>query len=117
MRLVLILAFSLCAAGAAQAQISNRRSLRHQPPTIPGTKPGGFKPYEGYQPPKPYQPYQAPQSQSVYRDGPFSPAGEARRERKAAAAERARQNGAFSPAGEAKRERAREKRDATINPF
>jgi hypothetical protein len=119
MRLVLILAIGLGAAGAAHAQIQPPRNpYAISPPTLGSTATGGaFKPYEGYQPPKPYQPYDPARSPSVDGDGPFSPAGEARRQRKAEAAERARANGAFSPAGEAKRERAREKRDAVITPY
>lgn len=113
MRLLLILALSLGAAGAAHSQIQPPKNpYEISPPTIGSTTSGGaFKPYEGYQPPKPYEP---PKTRSVYDDGPFSPAGEARRERKAEAAERARANGTFSPEAAAKRERAREK---AYNPF
>jgi hypothetical protein len=54
---------------------------------------------------------------SVYADGPFSPAGEAKRQRQQEAASRAQENGYFSPAGEEKRHRAQMKHDAAINPF
>jgi hypothetical protein len=119
MRLVLILAVGLGATGAAHAQIQPPKNpYAISPPTIGSTTMGGaFKPYEGYQAPKAYQPYDPAKSASVDGEGPFSPAGEARRQRKAEAAERARANGAFSPAGEAKREREQAKRDKTISPF
>jgi hypothetical protein len=105
MRLIMILALSL-AGGAAQAQIQPPKNpYAISPPTLGSTASGGaFKPYEGYQPPK------------VSAD-PFSPAGEAERERRAAKAEQARTNGAFSPVGEAKRERDQAKRDKANNPF
>jgi hypothetical protein len=103
MRLVLILALSL-AAGAAHAQFQPIQPVPGIPgiPNIPGPKaPPAFKPYE------------LPKASA----DPFSPAGQAERERRAAAAERARTNGMFSPAGEAKRERAQRRHDAEINPF
>ena len=87
--------------------------LRHQPADtgLDHLHAASFKPYE---PPKSYEPPKLP---SVYADGPFSPGGEAKRERKAEAAERVRTNGPFSPEGEAKRERAQAKHNAAINPF
>ena len=87
-------------AGAAQAQL-----VRPPSPYAPS---GGFKPYA---PPKPYEP---PKPASVYADGPFSPAAEARRARKAAEPPA---GGLFSPDGEAKRARAAARRDAANNPF
>jgi hypothetical protein len=107
MRSVLILSLALGAAGVAQAQIQPPKNpYAISPPTIGSTQSNGsFKPYE------------PPKLPSVYADGPFSPGGEAKRERKAEAAERARTNGPFSPEGEAKRERAQAKHNAAINPF
>jgi len=101
MRLALIVAIGLSAAGAAQAQIQPPRNpYAITPPTL-GPAPGAFKPY---QPPK-------------ASDDPFSPAGQAARARRAEAAERARENGVFSPAGEAKRQREQARRDRANNPF
>jgi hypothetical protein len=104
MRLVLFLVLSLGVAGAAHAQFQPIAPIPPVPgiPNIQGPKPTpAFKPYEL---PKPSA-------------DPFSPAGQAERERRAARAEQARTNGVFSPAGEAKRERAQAKRNAEINPF
>ena len=101
MRLVLALAaaFSL-AAFAVQAQI------KHVPdvPPVPGV------PSFGATPPA-VKPYQPPKLPSVYDDGPFSPRGELKRERRQNAAPAP---GPFSPEGEAKREREQAKR---YHPF
>ncbi|MFI4964597.1 MAG: hypothetical protein ACHP9T_04435 [Caulobacterales bacterium] len=97
--LALAATFSL-AAGVVHAQI---RPIPGMPvlPTIGSPKPPrAFTPYA---PPKPYQP---PAATNVYGEGPFSPAAEARRERKAG---RAPVGGPFSPEAEAKRERERAK--------
>jgi hypothetical protein len=110
MRLVLILAFSLAAAGAAHAQFQPIQPVPPIPkiPKIEGPQPAKpFKPYTGI---KPYQP---PRLLTPAND-PFSPEAEARRERKAA---QPPMGGAFSPEGEAKRERAQAKHDAALNPF
>ena len=99
--LALAAVFTL-AAGAAQAQIQPPKNpYMPKAPTIGGA----------------FKPYVPPKMPSVYADGPFSPRGEARRERRNEAAERARTNGVFSPIGEAKRERAQARRDAANNPF
>lgn len=113
MRFVLILTFSLAAAGASHAQIQPPRNpYAISPPTLGSTtSTGSYKPYEA---PKQYEPPKLP---SVYADGPFSPGGEAKRQRRAEAAERARANGVFSPEAEAKRERAQARHNAAINPF
>jgi len=105
------------AAGTAQAQIQPPKNpYAISPPTLGSTAAAGtFKPYEGYQPPKAYAPPMP--THSVYEDGAFSPGGGAKRERRAAAAERARENGVFSPAGEAKRQREQARRDKALSPY
>jgi hypothetical protein len=112
MRQFLVLAVGLSlTAGVASAQLPGLPALPGAPkdPTAPkmATAPA-FKPYE---PPKPYAP---PRTTSVYADGPFSPAGEAKRARKA---NEPPPGGVFSPEGEARRARAAAKRDAANNPF
>jgi len=110
MRLPIMLALSLTAAAAvgAHAQIQPPRNpYAVVPPTIGSMK--STQPIGGAT----FKPYQAPKPSA----DPFSPAGQAARERRGAAAERARTNGVFSPAGEAKRERAQARRDAANNPF
>jgi hypothetical protein len=58
-----------------------------------------------------FKPYQPPASSSVYADGAFSPAGEARRQRHENAAPA---GGPFSPEAEAKRRKDQEK---VFHPF
>ena len=100
--LALAAAFSL-AAGAAQAQLKPMPSMQPIPPFgAPVNIPGMIKPYRPPEPPK---------TVNVYDDGPFSPAAEERRARKANAAPA---GGMFSPEAEAKRERERAK---TFHPF
>jgi hypothetical protein len=70
-----------------------------QPPTPPG--------YRSYEPPA-FKPYRPP---SVYDDGPFSPAAEARRARRSL---QPPAGGAFSPEDEARRRR---ERDKSFHPF
>ena len=72
--------------------------------------------YSGFRPGQPPKIYGTLNSQEPT-DGPFSPAGEAKRARQQARAEQARQNGEFSPAAGAKRDIANAKRDAALNPF
>ena len=81
------------AAGAAQAQIKPVLGV----PPVPGV------PAFGATPPA-FKPYQPPKPPSVYGDGPFSPRGELRRERRQNAAPAP---GLYSPEGEAKRQRER----------
>ena len=91
------------AAGAAHAQFQPIEPIRAptNPYALPqAPHPQAFKPYT---PPEPFKPYTG---QSVYQDGPFSPAGEARRERRA---NKPPAGGPFSPEAEAKRERERAK--------
>jgi hypothetical protein len=103
MRLILIAALSLGCAGAAQAQYQPIAPI-YGPPKPPVTG-EGFKPYKPIDPLKP-----APHT-SVYDDGPFSPAAEARRARAAA---KPPAGGPFSPEAAAKRER---ERDKTFHPY
>ena len=58
-----------------------------------------------------YEPGELP---SVYADGPFSPAGEAKREKRENAAPK---DGPFSPTAEAKRAREAAKRDKALFPY
>ena len=109
MRLALILALCLGAAGAARAQFQPIQPVPGIPgiPNVAGPKAPpnpAFRPSQGYQPPKASA-------------DPFSPAGQAERERRAARAGQARTNGVFSPEGEAKRAREQAKRDRALNPF
>jgi len=104
MRLAIVILAGLSIAGAAHAQFQPIQPIPPIPgiPRIPGPKAA-----------QPFKPYEPPKASA----DPFSPAGQAERERRAAAAERARANGVFSPAGEAKRERAQARHNAEINPF
>ena len=86
------------AAGEAQAQIK----------PVPGVP--AF-PAFGAKPPPAYKPYEPPKLPSVYDDGPFSPRGELKRERRQNAAPAP---GPFSPEGEAKRQREQARR---YHPF
>jgi hypothetical protein len=115
MRSFLILAAAVSlTAGAAQARYQGYAGYQgYQPPGIPkASTAGGFKPYE---PPTTggFKPYEPPKASA----DPFSPAGEAARQRREEAAERARANGVFSPSGEAKRQREQAKRDKANSPF
>jgi hypothetical protein len=124
------------AAGAAHAQIDPVTGRPYGVPATPGA-PGSAHPAGGFQsiqpippiPPipgaraseAPFRPFnpntavKAPKMTSVYANGPFSPAGEAKRERKA---NQPPPGGPFSPEGEAKRAKAQEKRDkANFSPF
>ena len=125
MRQVFILAAGLSlAAAAAHAQIDpvTGRPYGVQTPGAPGVprQPDFSRP-----PPLPGAPSLAPprlpntpglpRQPEVAAAHPFSPAGEAARERKANAMPK---GGPFSPEGEARRERAQEKRDkANASPF
>ena len=102
MRDILTLAAAL--AGAAHAQFQPIQPI----PGIPG-----IPPIAGPRPTPAFKPYELPMPSA----DPFSPAGQAARERRAEAAEQARENGVFSPASEAKRERAQAKRNRGLNPF
>ena len=110
MRLILILALGLGVAGAAHAQFQPIPPIPAIPgiPPIPGPKTPRMETFKPFEPPKLYTPPRLP---SVYDDGPFSPAGEAKRERKA---NMPPPPGPFSPEGEAKRAR-REAKD--FHPF
>src|SRR5258708_20066931 len=96
-------AFSLAAAGA-HAQLKPMRSMQPMQPMpafgAPANSDGTFKPYKPWEPPKPFV------GHSVYDDGPFSPAAEAKRERKANAAPA---GGMYSPEADATREPERAK--------
>lgn len=113
MRNILILAGGVAlVAGGAAAQLQPLPTVGSTKSTQPfggtphTTPPDLFKPV---QPAQPFKPYQPPTMGSVYADGPLSPAGQAKRERKAAMATT---DGPFSPAGEAKRARQEAKRTA-----
>jgi hypothetical protein len=86
--------------GAAHVQFQPIQPIAPIPPIGAPPKTEMFRPYK---PPEPIKPFTG---QSVYDDGPFSPAAEAKRARKAAAAQG---GGMFSPEAEAKRERERAK--------
>jgi hypothetical protein len=136
MRHLLILAASASlAATAAHAQIdpvtgrpygvttpgapSAPRRQEFQPiapippiPPIPGAR-ASEAPFRPFNPATAVKPPKLPQS--PYADGQFSPAGEAKRERKENALP---QGGPFSPEGEAKRAAAQAKHDkAVASPF
>lgn len=89
-------AATILTAGLAQAQI------KPIPPVmpVPGIPPVPGVPAYGAKAPPAFKPYEPPKLPSAYDDGPFSPRGEAKRER---ARNAAPVPGPFSPEGEAKR--------------
>jgi hypothetical protein len=99
MRLVILATGAAIAfAGSAQAQFAPIKPI--EPPKNPYALPkAGAATFQPYKPPEPFKPFIG---QSTYDDGPFSPAAEARRARKAAEPPKP---GPFSPEAEAKRAR------------
>jgi hypothetical protein len=100
---------------ASSAPASPRQPDFTQPPPVVGST----TPLPSFGAPSVTRPhlgsYGLPRQPAIATTHPFSPEGEAARERKANAVPK---GGAFSPEGEAKRERAEEKRSkAAASPF